>query len=302
MSLGDFASAEASWVEPVSAEFHGAEIVEIPPASQGITALIGLNILEQLDIGAHAPESGERRHLEIEALRLAWTFRNRHIADPDFAPHAGHGHAEHRYGAPARPAHLARPRASWPGGCASRQRHGLSQRRRSQPPRRLLHQLALPSLRIGNRRTENRHRAAEPRRGLRDRSRPSQLHRTRKAATAHPHAGHVPQERQGKPVLRSDGRVLSADGSHRGARQSPRLWHGQPGSARFRTLLSGRKGSPSSSTACLRQPPMGSRARGHRVVRSEGPLGGGQIVEIDWARGTLIGASDPRKDGLALGY
>ena len=73
-------------MEPVVGKFHGAEIVEIPPASQGMTALVGLNILEQLDVGRYEPESGERRHLEIEALRLAWTLRNRHIADPDFAP------------------------------------------------------------------------------------------------------------------------------------------------------------------------------------------------------------------------
>ena len=42
--------------------------------------------------------------------------------------------------------------------------------------------------------------------------------------------------------------------------------------------------------------------KGHRVVRAELPLGGGQIVEIDWNQGTLTGASDPRKDGMALGY
>ncbi len=44
------------------------------------------------------------------------------------------------------------------------------------------------------------------------------------------------------------------------------------------------------------------RAKGHDVSLSERPLGCGQIVEIDWKRGTLIGASDPRKDGMALGY
>jgi gamma-glutamyltranspeptidase/glutathione hydrolase len=41
---------------------------------------------------------------------------------------------------------------------------------------------------------------------------------------------------------------------------------------------------------------------GHQVGRPEMPLGGGQIVGIDWKNGTLVGASEPRKDGLALGY
>ena len=42
--------------------------------------------------------------------------------------------------------------------------------------------------------------------------------------------------------------------------------------------------------------------KGHKVVRAEKPLGGGQMVKIDEATGTLAAGSDPRKDGVALGY
>jgi gamma-glutamyltranspeptidase/glutathione hydrolase len=43
-------------------------------------------------------------------------------------------------------------------------------------------------------------------------------------------------------------------------------------------------------------------ALGHPVARPEMPWGGGQIIRIDWRNGTLVGGSDPRKDGMALGY
>jgi gamma-glutamyltranspeptidase/glutathione hydrolase len=46
----------------------------------------------------------------------------------------------------------------------------------------------------------------------------------------------------------------------------------------------------------------GLRARGHNVEVRSLPFGGGQAIQIDWERGVLIGASDPRKDGCALGY
>jgi gamma-glutamyltranspeptidase / glutathione hydrolase len=59
--------------------------VEIPPNGQGLTVLIALNILRSFGLTRFEPDSPECYHLEIEALKLAWELRNRHIADPDFA-------------------------------------------------------------------------------------------------------------------------------------------------------------------------------------------------------------------------
>lgn len=83
LDMSDFATTEATWVDPISCQFAGHEICEIPPNGQGLTALIALNILTRFDLARLPAESVERRHLEIEAVRLAWVLRNRHICDPD---------------------------------------------------------------------------------------------------------------------------------------------------------------------------------------------------------------------------
>jgi gamma-glutamyltranspeptidase/glutathione hydrolase len=79
----DLARHESNWVKPISTVFMDHEILEIPPSGQGLTALIALNILSQIGLSRHAPDSVERHHLEIEAMKLAWELRNRHIADPE---------------------------------------------------------------------------------------------------------------------------------------------------------------------------------------------------------------------------
>ncbi len=85
LTLEDFAATNSTWVEPISTQFAGHDIVEIPPNGQGLTVLIALNILGNFGLKRFAPDSPERCHLEIEAMKLAWVLRNRHIADPDFA-------------------------------------------------------------------------------------------------------------------------------------------------------------------------------------------------------------------------
>jgi gamma-glutamyltranspeptidase/glutathione hydrolase len=80
----DFARHRSDWVEPISTDFAGHDIFEIPPNGQGITALIALNILSHTGIRRHEPGSPAYYHLLIEAMKLAWTLRNRHVADPAF--------------------------------------------------------------------------------------------------------------------------------------------------------------------------------------------------------------------------
>ena len=67
---------------PISTNYRGLDLLEIPPNGQGITALVMLNILENFDLAALDPLGPERFHLVLEAARLAFAVRDTHIADP----------------------------------------------------------------------------------------------------------------------------------------------------------------------------------------------------------------------------
>src|SRR6185503_13192425 len=71
MSAEDIASHVSTWEEPISVDYRGYRVYECPPNGQGITALIGLNILEGFDLAALEALSIEKMHLMIEAMRLA---------------------------------------------------------------------------------------------------------------------------------------------------------------------------------------------------------------------------------------
>ncbi len=84
-SMRDFAGHKVSWVEPVSSNYRGYDVWELPPNGQGIAALQILNLLEHFDIAALGANSAEQLHLFIEAKKLAFEDRAVYYADMDFA-------------------------------------------------------------------------------------------------------------------------------------------------------------------------------------------------------------------------
>jgi len=80
LSKEDLAGFEVEWVEPISAEYRGYTISEIPPNGHGIVALMALKILGGLEVG-NAP-SAKAYHLAIEALKLAYADGQKYVADP----------------------------------------------------------------------------------------------------------------------------------------------------------------------------------------------------------------------------
>ena len=85
MSLRDLKDHTATWVDPVSSNYRGWDIWEIPPIGQGIAALQILNLLEHFDIGSLKPNSAEHLHLFVEAKKLAFEDRAQYYADMEFA-------------------------------------------------------------------------------------------------------------------------------------------------------------------------------------------------------------------------
>jgi len=78
----DLAAHQADWVEPISQDYRGHTLHEIPPNGQGIAALIALGLLEHFDMGSLAPDSVDTYHLQIEAMKMGFADAYRYVADP----------------------------------------------------------------------------------------------------------------------------------------------------------------------------------------------------------------------------
>jgi gamma-glutamyltranspeptidase/glutathione hydrolase len=81
----DFAAHKSEWVEPVSTNYRGYDVWEIPPNGQGIAALQILNILEGYDLKSMGRGNADFWHVFIEAKKRAFADRAKYYADPAFA-------------------------------------------------------------------------------------------------------------------------------------------------------------------------------------------------------------------------
>lgn len=80
----DFAAHKSEWVEPVSVNYRGYDVWELPPNGQGIAALQILNILEGYDLKSMGRQSADFWHLFVEAKKIAFADRAKYYADPAF--------------------------------------------------------------------------------------------------------------------------------------------------------------------------------------------------------------------------
>lgn len=82
LRYADFAAYRPEWVEPVSTNYRGYDVWQIPPSTQGVIVLEMLNILEGYDLKAMGFDSADRLHVMTEAKKLAFADRARFLADP----------------------------------------------------------------------------------------------------------------------------------------------------------------------------------------------------------------------------
>lgn len=297
----DFARTRGEVTTPISGAYRGTDVHEHPPNGQGAAAILLLNILAQFDLAALDPFGAARTHLETEASKLAYDTRNRLIADPEVQD------ATERMLSPDLARDLAaqidparaRPATTRIAESVHRDTIYITAVDRDGMAVSLIHSI-FHSFGSG---------LASPRFGL-------LLHNRGCGFSLEP--GHPNELAPGRRPLHTiipgmlgeAGRVTMPFGVMGGQYQAC-------GHARFVTNLRDFGLDPQRAIDAPRAffdegrlqlergyaPEVAAKlaALGHEVVRAEEPIGGAQAIAMR-AEGVLEGASDPRKDGCAIGY
>lgn len=82
LTLDDLAAHAPAWVTPLSVRYRGRDVVELPPSTQGLAALIALGIVEHLDEARVDPDDPAGIHLLVEAMKVGIADVEKHVADP----------------------------------------------------------------------------------------------------------------------------------------------------------------------------------------------------------------------------
>jgi gamma-glutamyltranspeptidase / glutathione hydrolase len=301
LTTEDFARHRGEVVAPISTNYRGLDVLELPPNTQGLTALILLNILERFDLSALDPLGPDRFHLALEAARLAYAVRDDHIADPD-------------YMRASVPALLAK---SFAAELAGR----IDRTRRASLPNALAADSDTVYLTVvdRDRMTVSLVNTLFNAFGVGICTEATGIMLTNRGSCFVTELDHPNVFGPSKRPMHTIIPALAFRGGHcdlafgvMGAHYQP-MGHSQiitnlvdydmdvqaaidaPRAFFVGDETIAERGLP---RACIE----GLRARGHHVAIVESPWGGAQAIRIDRTRGVLIAGSDPRKDGCALGY
>jgi gamma-glutamyltranspeptidase/glutathione hydrolase len=85
LAADDFAQHTSDWVEPITTNYRGYDVWEMPPSTQGLAVLLALNILEGYELRQFPRDSEGSCHLQLEAMKLAFADVHRFVADPTHA-------------------------------------------------------------------------------------------------------------------------------------------------------------------------------------------------------------------------
>ena len=316
-SLRDFADHKNDWVEPVSTNYRGYDVWELPPNGQGIAALEMLNLLEGYDLKSLGPGHPQYLHLLAEAKKLAFADRAKFYSDPDFnrlpvAELISKAYADKRRrlidperaatDVPAGDARLAHGDTIYlvvvdkDRNCCSfiqSNYYGFgSQVVPGDAGFALQNRGALFAL------EEDHLNRLEPHKRPFHTIIPAMVTKDGEPWLAFGVMGGDMQPQGHVQVLVN---MIDFGMNVQAAGDAARIRHA--GSATPTGLAGDKDGGTLSVESGISDEAIAElRKKGHRVSRARGGFGGYQAIRIDRGRGTLAGGSDPRKDGCAAGY
>ncbi len=303
LTLDDLAATACTYVDPIRTGYRGYELAELPPNGHGLTALIMMNILEDHDLSSMDPCGAERLHLEAEASRLAYELRDQFVADPDFSD-VPVDRLISRELADGLRGRISPDRAmidiAASAGPIYRDTIYLTVIDRDQNACSFINSIYFS---FGAAITD-------PATGILFQNRGAGF----RLEENHPNClagGKRPLHTIIPAMLMKDGRAQCSFGVMGGSFQpvghvhvatnmidygmDPQAALDFPRAFHVEGVLDLEQGVSDSVAAEL-------AAKGHSIGRPDMPWGGGQAIWIDHQNGTLVGGSDPRKDGAAIGW